>query len=238
MAKLFNEHKGILIGDMNIARKIFFTLLAILSISGGFYLGAQELVAVPLFAFASGGLFLMIGFLSEIKFFKASTSGIEAETREVVKEAKETITELRKMALLFSRISLKGIKSTGRFGTNSNVASEEMKDSLVALLKELGAADDKISGILLETWYPYIEGDYISRILGHGLPKNMNPGQHAKRDELLKRRSLGENSSPVVLREFMTEISSMSVETDDLLTDYDHFLKTREVRNPSLLDFR
>jgi len=224
---------------MDITRKIIFTLLAMFCIAGGGYLGSQGLVAVPGFAFASGGLFLFVGFLKEFKHFKASlTTGIEAETREVVREAKDVINELRKMALLFSGMSLKGIKSAGRLGGNPNRESEEIKDSLIGLLKDLGATDDEVTGILSKTWWPFIEGDYVYRIL-HDIPqRKLNPEQRALWENLFKRGALGGSSSPEQLRNFLSGLGEIQNEKENLLNDYEYFLKTRTVRNPEFLDIR
>ena len=54
--------------------------------------------------------------LERFKRLKVDKSGFEAETREVIREAKSTINELQDLSKIMANISLGLLKRAGRFG--------------------------------------------------------------------------------------------------------------------------
>ena len=72
---------------------------------------------------------LCIANLDVLKRFKVSHKGFEGETREVIKEAKDTIKELRLISKDFSRLFVTLMHGEGRWGGATR--DENMKPTRV-----------------------------------------------------------------------------------------------------------
>lgn len=66
--------------------------------------------------FLAGIICLSIANADKIKSFRATESGLEWETREVVEEARNTLAELKQLAKTLSRTLIEIYQSTGRLG--------------------------------------------------------------------------------------------------------------------------
>lgn len=85
--------------------------------------------------------FLFFANLERISKLKFGKTGFEAETREVVREARSTIKELRDLSKIMVSSILGLVKRTGRFGGYSYDEKEQIKEQTVAVLMGLGIKD-------------------------------------------------------------------------------------------------
>ena len=67
-------------------------------------------------SFLAAVVCLLFGNLDRIESFKASPTGIEAQTREVIREAKGAIRELQLVAKIFSQLFVTMMHAEGRLG--------------------------------------------------------------------------------------------------------------------------
>lgn len=67
-------------------------------------------------ALIAGLGFLFFANIDTIKTFRVSGAGFEAETREVVREAQDTIQQTRLLATEFAKFAILMINGEGRFG--------------------------------------------------------------------------------------------------------------------------
>ena len=81
------------------------------------------------YTFLAGALCLCIANLDVLKRFSVSPKGFEGETREVIKEAKDTIKELRLISKDFSRLFVTLMHGEGRWGGATR--DENMKPTRV-----------------------------------------------------------------------------------------------------------
>ena len=116
-------------------------------------------------AFLAAAVCLFFGNLDRIKSLKASLFGFEAETREVIQTARDTIGELRLIAKDFSHLLVLFLHGEGRFG---GAMSEDEKQAfeikLLQNLREIGLDETQITEVR-EAGRPYVLFDYASFII-------------------------------------------------------------------------
>ena len=99
-------------------------------------------------AFLAAGLSLFFGNLDRINTVSASSSGFAAKTREVqnvINDAKDTITLLRKLAVVTASLQIKMLAAEGRLeGPSVLLRKDEQKEDLLNELKTVGLNDEEI----------------------------------------------------------------------------------------------
>jgi len=92
-------------------------------------------------AFGGFVALLVAANLDRISEFKASKSGFEARTREVrevIAEAKSTVSELQLLARNIGELTLSLVKRSGRFGGYNEDEKEKIKSSVLDVLRKVG----------------------------------------------------------------------------------------------------
>lgn len=97
--------------------------------------------------------------LDKISSFKATRSGIEATTREAIYEAKQTIAELKQLAIIVAKRTLSQVKRAGRLGTYSDLEQETIKADIISIAHNLKFTENEIDEIFSE-WNRFIDLDY------------------------------------------------------------------------------
>ena len=131
-----------------IARTILF-ISAISLLTLGAFLAYKNNTGSATSAFGFGILVLFFAFIHEFQKFKGF--GIEAELREKIREADDTIKKLRDIALPLAAINLRMLNRLGRWsGPISRKDRFEFVDSIGKELKGLGISDRQLDELNAE----------------------------------------------------------------------------------------
>ena len=142
---------------------LFFISIVCLGI--GIYFAFLKNTAQMIALFIAAGGLMLFAHLSVIQKGKVGTSGIEIETREVLKEARSTIEELRLLAVRFAAINLFLLQRSGRWGGYDEQEKNELKEEAIDMLEQLGVSDKDIRNSL-SGWNDAVEFDYAHYITG------------------------------------------------------------------------
>lgn len=194
------------------------------------YLGNNGLLAAGLIAFIA---LLVAANLDRISEFKASRSGIEARTREVVARAENALSELQLLATQLAELSLSLVKRQGRLGGYSDVEEDEIRDSVLSVLAKLGLSQKATQSVLRE-WHHIVKFDYSHYILGG----NRNP-ENAPAEVLAEWRALREGGltsfpSPQTLKVFLSKHGYLTADIEERIKDYEYYLANLSHRRPKV----
>lgn len=213
--------------------KWLLTISAIFVLVAGLILGFFGhfgVMTVSFFAFV--GL-LVTANLDRVSEFKATRSGIEAKTREVIARAESTLTELQLLARHIGELTLSLVKRSGRIGGYDDHEQNNIKDSVLEVLKKVGVPDSEFPKVLNE-WNRFVEFDYGHAILGgHIIPENTDNGILAEW-KALRGGGISRVPSPIEIREFLNKHGFMTEELDDYLKDYEYFCAHQVHRRPDV----
>jgi hypothetical protein len=173
--------------------------------------------------------------LERIKRLRFDKSGFEAETREVVKEARDTIKELQDLSKIMASTTLGLVKRTGRWGGYSYDEKEKIKNETLDVLERLGISDEDIEIVVAESnWHKFTEVDYVHYILGGSNVPGSLPENKIEEWKQLRRRGLDSLPSPEELTLFLEQCGLLNNEGKDLIEDYEHYIKSRQQRRPTV----
>ncbi len=156
--------------------QIFLSIVAVLVLIAGlaarFFGGDLWMMII---AFSGFVACLITANLDRISEFKASKSGVEAKTREIVARAENTLRELQLLAVKVTELSLSLVKRNGRWGGYSDEEQEQIKNDLFSVLREVKVSEAEIQKTLVE-WHRFVEFDYAHFILGGStIPSKLDP---------------------------------------------------------------
>ncbi len=152
--------------------KWLLTISAIIVLVAGLAVGFFGHFGVMSAAFFGFVGLLVIANLDRVSEFKATGSGIEAKTREVIARAESTLSELQLLARNIGELTLSLVKRSGRVGGYDDHEQERIKDSVLEVLNKVGIPTSEFPKVLNE-WNRFIEFDYSHAILGgHIIPEN------------------------------------------------------------------
>lgn len=144
-----------------IARTILFIFATSLLTLGAF-LDYKNNTGSATSAFGFGILVLFFAFIHEFQKFKGF--GIEAELREKIREADDTIKKLRDIALPLAAINLKMLNRLGRWsGPISRKNRFEFVNTIGKELKGLGISDSQLDELNAET-HTFNENDLLHEV--------------------------------------------------------------------------
>ena len=144
-----------------IARTILF-ISAISLLTLGAFLAYKNNTGSATSAFGFGILVLFFAFIHEFQKFKGF--GIEAELREKIREADDTIKKLRDIALPLAAINLRMLNRLGRWsGPISRKYRFEFVDTIGKELKGLGISDRQLDELNAET-HTFNENDLLHEV--------------------------------------------------------------------------
>jgi hypothetical protein len=179
---------------------------------------------------------LVFANLDRLKWFKVDKSGFEAETREIVKEARNTIKELQDLSKIMANISLGLLKRAGRFGGGYSYGEKEnLKDSVLNVLRQIGVSNEECERIVTESkWHRYTEFDYVHHILGGSKFPDILSKQQLSERRKFANRGLDNIPTPEELTQFFAQIGLFNNEVKGLIEDYEHYVKFRQHRRPAV----
>lgn len=179
----------------------------------------------------------LIAYLDRFESLKASVSGIEAKTREVrqvVDEARTTISELHKLAELTGAFMINMMSGIGRWDGYPPKVIERNREEIVDVLKAIGLADQAVARVAAadEEW---INIDYSIGIINRLRRTEHNSKMTLLGDEMISRwNEEGFRPSPEDFDEAFKNIPITNDEVLELLRDYRHYMTTRTHRRPEV----
>jgi hypothetical protein len=212
--------------------QLFLSITAVVILSAGLvagFFGHLWVMVIALFGFVGC---LIAANLDRISEFKASKSGVEAKTREIVVRAENTLRELQLLAVKVTELSLSLVKRNGRFGGYSDEEQEFIKNDLLSVLRELKVSEADIQRTLLD-WHRFVEFDYALYILGGSIvPSKLDPDTQ-RAWGALQHRGIENIPSPEEIEKFLAEFGFLSKEKREQLADYTHYRTHRTHRRPA-----
>jgi len=194
---------------------------------------AMVLQGTVLIAAALALFFLSI--LDRLKTFSISVSqllSLQAETHDVVREARDATSELRSLAKIFGSEVLKLIVGGNRFG-GSGTSREifDRSEKLVGVLKSLGLTDEDISEIRggTDKWTII---DYCGVISGLAELKRESDTNAVWNTFWSPWTTSFDRPPAEMLRKWLTENNWIDDEILEWIEDYRHFIETRNHRRP------
>ncbi len=187
-------------------------------------------------AFFSFLALLLFANLDRIAVFKAGKSGFEAQTREITKvvdQAKSAIKELQDLARIVAATTLSLVQRSGRLGGYTDSEKEEVKQSILRLLTQLDLTEEVRKGVLSE-WHSWNELDYVFYILGgNTIPRDFDAQQVQEWKEL-RARGRENRPTPYELKYFLEKHQRLNDYREELIKDYEYYIKHREHRRPDV----
>lgn len=213
--------------------KYLLTIVAILVLIAGLaigFVGHAGVMAIAFFGFI--GL-LVAANLDRISEFKASRSGIEAKTREVIARAETTLSELQLLGRNVAEVTLSLVKRSGRLGGYTDDEQESIKESVLTVLKKVGVPEKELLDVLKD-WHTFVEFDYAHAILGgHTVPEGVDPAV-AQEWKAIRSGGIVRVPTPEEIRTFLTK-HRLSIDClDDYLKDYEYYRLHRKHRRPEI----
>lgn len=218
---------------MNTVKKWILFVFSLLLIITGFifaFFGDHQALWAALFF----GIFLQfLLHIDHFESFRLSPQSFVAKTRDMVKKAENTLSELQILAQYVAEISLSLVKRQGRLGGYEDYEKEEIKDKILEILKKIGTDEKTLQNVLLE-WHEIDDFDYVYHILGGATI----PATQAA-DKISKWRSLRSDSfknipSPETLRQFLNDTGLTNEGIKDHLEDYEYYKNFRKHRRPEV----
>ncbi|MEP9373540.1 hypothetical protein [Mesorhizobium sp. KR1-2] len=209
---------------------VFLIIFAYLVISGR---DGQVITLVAAF------VCLLASRFNDVVKFKLSGSGLEGEMREILQEARATVSQLHFLAEEFSKNILWSMQSHGRWGGTSPENQNNMRGNVISTLRNLGVREEKISEVV-SVEYPYIDFDYATYVT-RSLGGNLQDEERQKWNDFFsadKRKGIGYEPKPDELEVFLKSVNLLEADTRERLEDYRYFLKHRKHRRPDQWDKR
>lgn len=212
--------------------KLLLTLAALSSIPFTFWAGVNGMNYVLLYGFLAFALLLAVANLDRIAKFKASSSGFEAETRDVINKAKNTISELQSLARIFASVTFSTVMRAGRYGGFEDDEKERIKESVLDVLKQCDVPESECHE-LLSDWYHHTEFDYVLAILGTStIPQGFD--DIAMQDEWDALRDFKKIPAPQEVKDFLNKWGLLDETHSEFIKDYEFYIAHRKHRRPEV----
>lgn len=146
-----------------------------------------------------------------------------------VHNIEETMDAVRSLAKVSMRNSLCSLQYSGRMGG----LKEEEKIGFLTdnrrLLEGLGINQSEILEVERD-WHRAVEFDYANWALGlNTVPADLPPDFQGTWSEL-RRGGVAHRSSPNAIRDFYRQAGILTPEREEILQDYEHYIRNREYR--------
>ncbi|MBW8039267.1 MAG: hypothetical protein FVQ85_04640 [Planctomycetes bacterium] len=148
-------------------------------------------------------------------------------------EAEKIKISLRNFSKIMARTALSLVQRKGRLRPFSDESQEDIKNSIIKDLRQIGILDQEIEEILNDSlWHTFIEFDYVFYILGGDqIPKYLPRELISEWKQL---RSFDNIPKPEDLSKFLKKVVLLSHEGKELIEDYDHYIKHHQHRRPEV----
>ena len=201
----------------------------VFSLIVGIY-GMQSVMIVGFLGFV---VTMFIANVDRIVEVKATATGFEARTRDIIEEAKVSVKEIQTLAKIVAEITLSLVKRTGRMGGYSDEEEDNIKNSIIGILKQLKIRDHDQEKIL-EEWHRYTIFDYAHCIIG-GIRTPLHlPPEHIKLWKTLHDSGIFHVPSPEEIENFIITVGYCTDEAKELIEDYKYYINNKAHRRPDV----
>ncbi len=199
----------------------------------GIAVGFLGLFAYLLFTGSDGQLLSLLAALvsligsrmKDVLRFKFTATGIEAEMRSLIEEAKATLEQLHLLAIEQSKILLESVHTIGRWGGGSTWKDKEvMRARILATLEKLDVESENIDEVLAVE-RRYVLFDYCQAVT-HTLEEKLSPEKFVAWKEFfssVKRKGIGSEPGPDELEAFLEKVDLLDDEVRERLEDYRYY---------------
>jgi hypothetical protein len=215
--------------------KLVYGIIGVIAAIAAVVIGVLRMPDVMIVATVLAVMLLVAANADRISKVRASVSGIEAETREVINEARATIEQLRLVGKLAAETNLSLVMRAGRWGGFSYDEKERTRQLSTDALRRLGFGDTEIDDIFRE-WHMVTRFDYAYHLLGGG---QMPPAVQLMppwREEwsTLHAGGFSRIASPDEIERFLRKVGLLDAEAAALLEDYRFYEKNKRHRRPDV----
>jgi len=176
--------------------------------------------------------FMFYAFIDKISKFKAGVTGFEAETKDVVQEAKHTIKEMQILGKKTILLLISIIQRMGRFDSGfSFIDRDNIKRDMAQLLYDLNFSKEHINEAFKNSdWYKYCIIDYVLKVM-----HLVSDDEISKKYDLLYINGTPDisafNNFINELELFTNKSHKMTNEIQEWIDDYRYFVENAEHRN-------
>jgi hypothetical protein len=203
---------------------ILFLFLAVVVLSYSLVVGTLGMpVPMSISAFLSMALFFFAT-LDKFSSFKASTTGIEAQMRQVVEKAEGTLEQTRKLAVSLAKQQISMLVRANRFGSYSPEEKAKIWTDIVQQLKEMGVSAAEREQTMADV-HRYAKFDLYREIVApnsrikDGIPPTLANEYHA-----LSHRDIDDLPSPNLLEDFLKRAGLWTDVEKKAVEDYRHYM--------------
>jgi hypothetical protein len=171
-----------------------------------------------------------------------SLGPLKAKMQETIAEAAATVEQLREVATTMATVVLSGLMA-GQFMWGMSFAKRlELHDELIGNLRRIGASDDQLNRAQAE-WWKGVGVMYHNR-LGRDLRDlakqagmdGLKTNSVAEEFNALAQKATRSAGTPAEHEEFFLKHGLLNDEIREWISDYKHFLSTKEIRRNDFHD--
>jgi hypothetical protein len=206
--------------------KVFLRIAGVLVLGAGLAAAILGHLAVMWVALVAIVTCLIAANLDRIADFKASSSGVEAKTRDVIARAETAVSELQLLAAIVGEVTLSLVKRSGRLGGYCDSEGDAIREGVVDVLRRLGVSKTELPHVMDE-WHRFTTLDYAHAILGGNTVPDGVDQTIIDEWKSLRTGGLAKIPAPEEIREFLSKHGVMTAERAGDLEDYE-FYRTRK----------
>ena len=174
--------------------------------------------------------------IDSIKSFQLSGMGFQAETREVVREARDTIEQTKLLATELAKFALLVINAEGRMGGGIDLDKKrEASDRILQTLRDLHVDEREVTAVA-DVEYAYVCFDFPFYIT-LGIHRRLDQTKLREWDDFFaanKRKGIGHEPSPDELRRFLASVGLLTPQLAELIEDYNYYRQNHRQRRPEI----
>ena len=213
--------------------KTVLIVISIIVLAVALWAGLAGNLSVLTVGFLAFVVLLFVANLDRIAEFKASGTGIEAKTRDILSRAEVTLKELQLLAKQVATVTLSLVKRSGRLGGYTDNEEDTVKTSVLNTLRQVGIPESDFPEILAE-WHKFTKLDYAHAILGGFTIPDRAEKEVVNEWTKLQNGDLNNIPMPQDIRAFLLKHGYMTPELEDRINDYEHYLQSYLQRRPEV----
>lgn len=183
------------------------------------------------FLILCGSILLCVGYLKDISEFRLNFHGLR-----VIRQAQNTIEELRNLALSQAKVIIHVAKGAGRYGGMPK--TPEVLNDVLQTVEDLGV-NEKGQNEVLQVTKKFDNFDLASKTC-NAAPREALSDKQREGLELLRRKfkaGVGNEPDPADLRRIMENYDILTDEADAWLRDYEQFYWNGTLRRSETAEF-
>ena len=175
--------------------------------------------------------------LDKLKRFKIGQTGLDAETHEVVAEAKDTIKRMQKLAKAYGSMMITQAESSQYVSGPSPQERDAVKDAVAELLSEFDLGEDEIAEVE-QSGYRYICSEYRNLIVPYNLKKKIRESDKSdiwnEYEQQRGQLQIGDVPDLEKLENILDSVGELTPEREELLEDLRYYEANKRHRRPDI----